>query len=85
MIALTRLIGLFAILALAVGIVGGVVRAAEATAELQALDKVTAKISPLHVPIDGTVHFGTIEVTARACFKAPPEEPSGMAPGSPSS
>lgn len=44
-------------------------------AVLQALDKVTARISVLTVPIDGMVKFGTLEITARACYKAPPEEP----------
>ncbi len=27
------------------------------------------------MPIDGRVTFGTLEITARACHKAPPEEP----------
>lgn len=75
MSAMTQLFGLCATLLLVVGIVAGAGRAAEATAELQALDKVTARISELHVPIGGTVHFGTIEVTARSCYKSPPEEP----------
>lgn len=44
-------------------------------AVLQGLDKVTARISVLTVPIEGTVRFGTLEITARACHKAPPEEP----------
>ncbi len=43
--------------------------------QLQALDKVTARISELRVPIDGVVTFGTLQITARACHKAPPEEP----------
>ncbi|MGD9535881.1 MAG: DUF2155 domain-containing protein [Alphaproteobacteria bacterium] len=73
--ALMRLLGLLAVTVLAADITAGAGRAAEATAELQALDKVTARISALHVPIGGTVHFGTIEVTARSCYKAPPEEP----------
>lgn len=44
-------------------------------AKLQALDKVTARISALDAPIGAAVMFGTLEVTARACYKAPPEEP----------
>jgi hypothetical protein len=75
MSVVARLLGLSLIVLLATAIVAGAGRAAEATAELQALDKVTARISELHVPIGGTINFGTIEVTARSCYKAPPEEP----------
>ncbi|MSO74628.1 MAG: DUF2155 domain-containing protein [Alphaproteobacteria bacterium] len=49
--------------------------AAGPTIVLQALDKVSARISVLTLPIDGMVKFGTLEITARACEKAPPEEP----------
>ena len=45
------------------------------TAKLQALDKVTARISELRVPVNSTVSFGTLQVTVQACHKAPPEEP----------
>ncbi len=54
---------------------------ADATADqkpvalLQALDKVTARISTLEAPLDRPVGFGTLRILARACFKAPPEEP----------
>jgi hypothetical protein len=41
---------------------------------LQGLDKITARVSRLEVPIDGTVRFGTLEITARACHQTPPEE-----------
>ncbi len=54
---------------------GAGARAEAPTAVLQGLDKVTARISVLRVPIDGTVKFGTLEIIARACHKAPPEEP----------
>lgn len=43
-------------------------------AVLQALDKVSARVSPLDVPVGKTVTFGTLEITARACDKRPPEE-----------
>lgn len=44
-------------------------------AVLQGLDKVTARISTIEVPIGAAVRFGALEVVARACHKAPPEEP----------
>jgi hypothetical protein len=43
-------------------------------AVLQALDKVTARISTVDAPIDETVKFGTLEIRARYCRKTPPEE-----------
>ena len=42
---------------------------------LQALDKITARVSTLEVPINGTIQFGTLHITARHCDKRPPEEP----------
>ena len=44
-------------------------------AVLQALDKVTARISTLAMPLERTTRFGTLEVTVWACRKRPPEEP----------
>ena len=44
-------------------------------ARLQALDKITARISTLDVPIDTPVTFGTLSVLARRCAYHPPEEP----------
>jgi hypothetical protein len=43
-------------------------------AVLQGLDKVTARVSTIEVPMDTAVRFGALEVVARACIKAPPEE-----------
>ena len=45
------------------------------TAVLQGLDKVTARISTLTMPLEQTKRFGTLEVTVWACRKRPPEEP----------
>lgn len=42
---------------------------------LQGLDKVTARISKFTAELDAPVVFGTLEITARACHKKPPEEP----------
>jgi hypothetical protein len=48
--------------------------AAREVAVLQGLDKVTARISTIDAPIDSSVRFGSLEITARACQKRPPEE-----------
>lgn len=44
------------------------------TAILQALDKVTARVSTIEAPVGQPVHFGTLEIVARTCDKRPPEE-----------
>ena len=44
------------------------------TATIQALDKITARISTLRVPIDEPVDFGTLSVPVRRCAYHPPEE-----------
>jgi hypothetical protein len=43
-------------------------------AVLQGIDKVTARVSRIEVPIGRTVMFGPLEITAQACHKRPPEE-----------
>ncbi|MBB42961.1 MAG: hypothetical protein CMM44_04255 [Rhodospirillaceae bacterium] len=43
-------------------------------AVLQGLDKVTARISEFTVPAGQSVHFGSLHITVRDCFKRPPEE-----------
>ena len=48
--------------------------AAESTVILQALDKVTARISILEAPIGREIRFGTLRITALKCRKQPPEE-----------
>jgi hypothetical protein len=42
---------------------------------LQGLDKVSARITTLNAPLNSAVRFGTLEITALRCTKAPPEEP----------
>ncbi len=42
---------------------------------LQGLDKVTARISTIEVPLHTLVRFGTLELAVRACHKTPPTEP----------
>jgi hypothetical protein len=43
-------------------------------AVLQALDKVTARVTTIEAPVGEVVHFGTLEIIARTCKKRPPEE-----------
>jgi hypothetical protein len=40
-----------------------------------ALDKVTAKISRLEVPLNQTAQFGALKVTPRVCYTRAPTEP----------
>jgi hypothetical protein len=44
-------------------------------AVFSALDKVTARIQRLEIPLNETVQFGALAVTARACYSRPPTEP----------
>ena len=44
-------------------------------AVFSALDKVTATIKKLEVPLGETVQFGALKVTPRACYSRPPTEP----------
>jgi hypothetical protein len=39
-----------------------------------ALDKMTARIQPLEVPLGKTVKFGGLKITPRVCFTRPPTE-----------
>ena len=38
------------------------------------LDKVTARVTTIYAPIDIPVRFGSLQLTARACNRRPPEE-----------
>ena len=42
---------------------------------LQGLDKVTARVSVLEVPVGREQIFGTLAITPRACLETPPTEP----------
>lgn len=44
-------------------------------AVLQGLDKVTARVVTLDLPVGDTVTFGSLRITARTCRKASPVEP----------
>lgn len=43
-------------------------------AVFSALDKVTATIKTLEIPINETVEFGALKVTPRVCYSRPPTE-----------
>lgn len=43
-------------------------------AVLQGLDKITARISTIHVAVGQTVAFGSLQISLKACDKHPPEE-----------
>jgi hypothetical protein len=49
------------------------------TAELQALDKVTARISVIEAPVDTPVEFGTLVIRVGACHRRPPDDPPDAA------
>lgn len=66
-------------LALAVGLLAAGTAAAQAwvprrNARVQALDKVTARITVLDAPVDRPVTFGSLTITVRACNARPPDE-----------
>ena len=44
------------------------------TAILGGLNKITAQVATIIAPVGKPVHFGTLEIIARACRKHPPEE-----------
>lgn len=43
-------------------------------AKLQVLDKVTARVSVISVPVDQPARFGTLTIRVGACFARPPDE-----------
>ncbi len=43
-------------------------------AELQALDKITARVSHIEARIGQTVTFGSLNIVVKACRRAPPED-----------
>ncbi|MBV1693335.1 MAG: DUF2155 domain-containing protein [Hyphomicrobiales bacterium] len=49
-------------------------RIENAVAVFAALDKVTARIQRLEVPLNETVKFGALKITPRTCYSRPPTE-----------
>ena len=65
----------------AAGVVGGAITSAvaaemiaEPLAQMQGLDKITARVSQFNAPVGQTVRFGTLSVIVRDCRRSPPEE-----------
>ena len=69
-----RLLAVAAVAVVVIAVAGGAVHG-ETAAILQGLDKTTARISTIEAPLDRSVRFGGLVITARACVKRPPEEP----------
>ena len=44
------------------------------TAQMQAMDKITGRVSVINVPVNAEVKFGSFSVLVRACKTTPPEE-----------
>ncbi len=56
---------------------GGTVQAQKISNQIavfSALDKITAVVTTIEVPINQTVKFGTLNVTPRVCYTRPPTE-----------
>ena len=58
----------------AVAPAGAAERLENGVAVFSALDKVTARIQTLQVPLGETVKFGALKVTPRSCYSRPPTE-----------
>ena len=43
-------------------------------AVLQALDKITARVQTIEAPVGESIHFGTLQIIARVCYRRPVEE-----------
>jgi hypothetical protein len=69
-----RLLAIAAVAA-SMTVLAGAAAHGEAVAILEGLDKTTARISTIEAPLDRSVRFGGLVITARACVKRPPEEP----------
>ena len=44
------------------------------TARMQAMDKITGRVSEIDVPVDGEVQFGSFSIVVRKCVTRSPEE-----------
>jgi hypothetical protein len=76
--AITRLLAAAAIGCALIGLAAAPAaaqRIENSVAVFAALDKVTAKISRLEVPLNQTAKFGALKITPRVCYSRPPTEP----------
>lgn len=44
------------------------------TAKMQAMDKITGRVSVIYVPVGGAVNFGSLSIAVRSCKTRPAEE-----------
>lgn len=44
------------------------------TAKMQAMDKITGRVSVINVPVNGAVNFGSLSIVVRSCKTRPAEE-----------
>jgi len=44
------------------------------TAQMQAMDKITGRVSVIDVPVNGNIEFGTLSIVVRSCKTRPVEE-----------
>lgn len=47
---------------------------AKNNAKMQAMDKITGRVSVIDVPVDGAVEFGSLSIVVRSCKTRPAEE-----------
>jgi hypothetical protein len=71
---LGALIGMAFSAASAVANAGAAEMIREPTAQLQGLDKITARVSQFDAPVGETVRFGNLSIVVRDCRRSPPEE-----------
>jgi hypothetical protein len=69
-----RFLVALAAVALAVSGANAAEMIAEPLAQLQGLDKITARVSQFNAPVGQTVRFGTLSIIVRDCRRSPPEE-----------
>jgi hypothetical protein len=58
----------------AAGAAAGAEMIAEPLAQMQGLDKITARVSQFEAPVGATVRFGNLSIIVRDCRRNPPEE-----------
>lgn len=68
------IIGALAVFLPSDGVSAQSVRIENTTAVFSALDKVTARISQIEIPLNTTVKFGSLNVTPRVCYSRPATE-----------
>lgn len=71
---LSALVGIIATVTLTTAGTAQGVRIENTTAVFSALDKVTARISKIEIPLNETVRFGSLNVTPRVCYSRPATE-----------